>query len=56
MSWPRYIQEVLWILAPKLVLLSFLINSPSSSSGLGPFALELLFNGVLQLNQLDGLR
>ena len=52
----RDIQEVLRILAPKLVLLSFLVD-PSASCRVGiPLALELLLYGVLELSKLDGVR
>jgi hypothetical protein len=53
MGWFSDVQEVLRVLAPKLIFFSFVINSPSSSCGYTPLALELLFNGIWELNQFN---
>jgi hypothetical protein len=50
MSWSSDIQEVLLVSAPKLIFLSFLINSSSTSSGLRPLIFKLLLNCVWHLD------
>ena len=44
------IEEILWVPAPILVLLTLLINSPSTCCSLSPFPLELLLDCVRKLN------
>ena len=44
--WFSNVQEILWVLTPKLVFFAFLINSFATTSGWAPFALELLLDGV----------
>jgi hypothetical protein len=56
MSWSRDIQEVLWVLAPELVLLALLIDSLASTGIGSPFALELLLDGVWQLYKINWVR
>ena len=56
MGWLRNIEEVLRIFAPELILFPFLINAHTSSSLRTPLPLKLLFNGRLELGQLDRIR
>jgi hypothetical protein len=53
MSWFRNVQEILWVLAPKLVFFSLIIDTFSTSRVGVPLALELLLDGILQLDQLN---
>ena len=53
MRWPGDVQEILWVPAPILIFLTLLVNSSSASCCLAPFVLELLFNCVWHLNQLN---
>lgn len=50
------VEEVLRVFAPELVLFPFLIYAHTSSSLRTPLALKLLFNGRLELGQLDRIR
>ena len=55
-SWFSDIQEVLGVSAPELVLFSLFIHTSTTAGCWTPLALELLLNGVWELNQLDWVR
>lgn len=56
MSWTGDVQEVLLVSAPKLIFLSFLINSSSTGSCLTPFVFKLLLDGIWHLDQIHRFR
>jgi hypothetical protein len=56
MGWSCNIEEVLRILAPELVLLALLIDSLSTTGVSSPLSLELLFDGIWKLNEIDWIR
>ena len=49
----RDIEEVLWILAPKLVFLSLFVDPAATCSVCIPLTLKLLLNCGLKLSELD---
>ena len=54
MRWFRYVQEVLRVATPKLVFLSGVCDSLSSTSRDSPLVIKLLLDRVWQLDQVDG--
>jgi hypothetical protein len=55
-GWASYVQEILRVPAPVLVLLALLVDSSAASSRGGPFALELLLDGAGELPEVDWVR
>lgn len=52
----RNVQEILGVSAPVLVFLSILVDSSATGGHWSPVALELLFNGLWELDEVDVLR
>ena len=57
MGWLRYVEEVLWVAAPELVLATIVESTLATSCHLCvPFGCEMLLDGGRKLDQVDGVR